>query len=38
MSYDLHEKLAMEFDGEEKWGYRTVDTLVSKFTHPFGSS
>ena len=28
MSYDLHAKLAQEFGGE-KWGYRTVDTLVS---------
>ena len=29
MSYDLHAKLADEFGGREKWGYRTVDTLVS---------
>jgi glycine/D-amino acid oxidase-like deaminating enzyme len=28
MSYDLHKKLADEFGGGEKWGYRTVDTLV----------
>ena len=28
MSYDLHAKLAKDFGGE-KWGYRTVDTLVS---------
>jgi glycine/D-amino acid oxidase-like deaminating enzyme len=29
MSYDLHAKLAEEFGGKEKWGYRVVDTLVS---------
>ena len=29
MSYDLHSKLAEEYGGREKWGYRTVDTLVS---------
>lgn len=29
MSYDLHKELADEFAGE-KWGYRTVDTLVSQ--------
>jgi glycine/D-amino acid oxidase-like deaminating enzyme len=28
MSYDLHANLAKELGGE-KWGYRTVDTLVS---------
>ena len=31
MSYDLHAKLAEEFGGADKWGYRVVDTLVS---HP----
>jgi glycine/D-amino acid oxidase-like deaminating enzyme len=35
MSYDLHAKLAEEFDGGKKWGYRTVDTLVSPFQSPF---
>ena len=29
LSFDLHAKLAKEFGGGEKWGYRTVDTLVS---------
>ena len=29
MSYDLHAKLADEFDGKTNWGYRAVDTLVS---------
>ena len=29
MSYDLHEKLASQFGGAEKWGYRKVHTLVS---------
>lgn len=28
MSFDLHAQLANEFGGREKWGYRTVDTLV----------
>lgn len=28
-SYDLHASLAEEFGGKEKWGYRTVETLVS---------
>ena len=29
LSFDLHAKLAKEYGGAEKWGYRTVDTLVS---------
>jgi glycine/D-amino acid oxidase-like deaminating enzyme len=29
MSYDLHAKLAKEFEGGKNWGYRAVDTLVS---------
>jgi glycine/D-amino acid oxidase-like deaminating enzyme len=29
MSYDLHKGLADEYGGKDKWGYRTVDTLVS---------
>lgn len=28
MSYDLHKELSDKFGGAEKWGYRTVDTLV----------
>jgi hypothetical protein len=36
MSYDLHEKLAKQFVGQDKWGYRTVETLVSpSFTFTF---
>jgi len=31
MSFDLHAKLAEEFGGKEKWGYRTVDTLSVDF-------
>ncbi|TYJ56628.1 hypothetical protein B9479_002720 [Cryptococcus floricola] len=27
MSWDLHAKLAEDFGGKEKWGYRTVETL-----------
>lgn len=29
MSYDLHRKLAEQFNGSKQWGYRAVDTLVS---------
>jgi glycine/D-amino acid oxidase-like deaminating enzyme len=28
MSYDLHRELADKYGGGQKWGYRTVDTLV----------
>lgn len=28
MSFDLHRKLAEQFNGSKNWGYRTVDTLV----------
>jgi glycine/D-amino acid oxidase-like deaminating enzyme len=28
MSYDLHKELSDNFGGAEKWGYRTVETLV----------
>lgn len=28
MSYELHRELAEKYGGKEKWGYRTVDTLV----------
>ncbi|KAK1924891.1 putative cytoplasm protein [Papiliotrema laurentii] len=31
MSYDLHAKLAEEFGGADKWGYRVVDTLSVDF-------
>ena len=31
MSYDLHAELAGKYGGAEKWGYRTVDTLVRPF-------
>lgn len=27
LSYELHEKLAQEHDGEKNWGYRKLDTL-----------
>ncbi|ORX39993.1 putative cytoplasm protein, partial [Kockovaella imperatae] len=27
LSFDLHAKLAKQYGGAEKWGYRTVDTL-----------
>ncbi|KAG4304982.1 hypothetical protein PORY_001657 [Pneumocystis oryctolagi] len=27
LSYELHEKLAKEYDGENIWGYRKLDTL-----------
>lgn len=30
MSYDLHRKLAEQFNGAKQWGYRAVDTLVSR--------
>lgn len=30
MSYDLHRELSDQFGGAEKWGYRTVETLVSR--------
>lgn len=30
MSYDLHEELSDKFGGAEKWGYRTVETLVRR--------
>lgn len=29
MSFDLHRKLAEQFNGSKQWGYRAVDTLVS---------
>lgn len=29
MSYELHAQLAKENGGADKWGYRTVETLVS---------
>lgn len=28
MSYDLHKELSDKFGGADKWGYRTVHTLV----------
>ena len=38
MSYELHAKLAEEFGGKEKWGYRTVDTLVCRLILSFPRS
>lgn len=32
MSYDLHKELSDKFGGAEKWGYRTVETLVRNHT------
>lgn len=32
LSYELHEMLALEHDGENKWGYRKLDTLQITFS------